>query len=43
MAEEKKKGDPTWGYKLVDDEVVSKLFPEGLEKGWADTPAKLKK
>lgn len=34
---------PEWGYRLVDGEVVAKLFPDGRPpRGWADTPAKLK-
>lgn len=32
--------NPEWGYRLKDGEVESKLFPEGREKGWEDTPAK---
>ena len=38
----KEEKGPEWGYKLVDGEVEAKLFPEGREKGWEDTPAKLK-
>lgn len=41
------KGDkkqPAWGYRLQAGEVVAKLFQEGLPaRGWADSPAKLKK
>lgn len=44
MADKTPKG-PTWGYKKADnaDGYVSKLFPNGLEKGWSDTPAKIVK
>lgn len=40
----KKQAKPEWGYRLGDDgEVESKLFPEGRPRGWADSPAGLKK
>lgn len=40
MSDESK--GPAWGYKMVDGEVVSKLFVDGLPRGWADSPAKVK-
>jgi hypothetical protein len=41
MAENK---GPCWGYKLIDGEVVAKLFEDGNRpRGWKDTPAGLKK
>lgn len=31
-----------WGYKLIDGEVVAKLFEGKLPRGWKDTPAGMK-
>ena len=35
---------PQWGYRMLDGKEEARLFPEGRpSRGWADTPAKLKK
>ena len=37
------KKSPAWGYrKGKDGEVESKLFEDGIPKGWKDSPAKVK-
>ncbi len=39
------KKTPQWGYRIgKDGEVEAKLFPDGRpSRGWADSPAKVKK